>query len=217
MQTLSPETTRRLSRIARFLGGFAACAAAGYALGAFGLAEWLPRDGTGPAPTWSDFLAALSALLLIISGLYVAFVSLNPVRLGAVMKYDGLAKPAETRDARIQAAVALLGGVLLSLPILGDAVPDADPLVAYLVILLLMFVQSMLNWRLFRAGDELVRTVMLQAGALSFWILQGPLFLYAGAERLGLVAPLTAWDALSVMFFCYLVLSFWVATRRGLA
>lgn len=194
-----------------------ATGALGYLFGRYVLTAAYP-DGL-PALTgltWADGLIALSAAFLIMAALGLGVTSLNADALGRLLKSEGPATPHEIGDMRLQAAVSLLAGVLLLAPSVA-AVAGFDAGWTYLAVLVVLALQSVLNWRLFRAGDEMIRDVMIRSGAVCFWGLQGLLFLYAAAERLGLVAPLTAWSMLAVLFAAYLVASMVVTARRGLA
>lgn len=57
----------------------------------------------------------------------------------------------------------------------------------------------------------------MEAAAATFFLGQGLLFLWAAAERLGVVAPLTAWDIYAVLMTLYLVALAVASARRGLA
>lgn len=206
--------TRRLA--VAFAMGLAA-GAAGYLFGRYVLTAAYP-DGL-PALAglvWADGLIALSAVGLIMASLGIAVASRKAEPLGRLLKSEGPATPDEIANVRIQAAVSFMAGILLIAPPIAT-VAGFDAGWTYLALLVVLACQSLLNWRLFREGDEMIRDVMIRSGAVCFWGLQGLLFLYAAAERLGLVAPLTAWSMLAVLFAAYLVVSVVVATRRGLA
>lgn len=189
----------------------------GYLFGAYVLTAVYP-DGLPALSglTWADGLVALSAVCLTLAALGLGFTSLNADALGRLLKSEGPATTREIVDIRLQAAVSLLAGVLLLAPPVAMIV-GLDAGWTYLALLAVLAVQSLFNWRLFRDGDEMIRGVMIQSGAVCFWALQGALFLYAAAERLNLVAPLTAWAMLAVLFAAYLVVSMAVTLRRGLA
>jgi hypothetical protein len=81
----------------------------------------------------------------------------------------------------------------------------------------LLILHTVMNFHLYRTVDELFRRVVVEAGAATFWLGQGLLFLWAAAERLSAVPPVTAWDAYVVLMGVYLVVSMIVTMRRGLA
>ena len=75
-------------------------------------------------------------------------------------------------------------------------------------------IQTIANILVWRASDSFNRRLSMEAGALSFWGLQGALFLWAAAERMGLAPPVTAWSAVVVLMTVYLLASFWTGMRR---
>lgn len=165
---------------------------------------------------WADLVAGLLALALVGASLGVFIAALRPAALGRMLKLDGPAGPGEIRDARLQAAVLLLSGVLMALPpLVMTAGLPVWPAVAAVAVLLVA--HTVLNLRLYRSVDELFRRTVMEAGALTFWVGQGVLFLWAAAERLALTPPLTAWDVYVVLMGVYLVVSMIVTVRRGLA
>jgi hypothetical protein len=54
----------------------------------------------------------------------------------------------------------------------------------------------------------------MEASALCFWGLQGALFLWASAERMGLAPQITAWTGVVILMTVYLFSSFWIGLRR---
>ena len=79
----------------------------------------------------------------------------------------------------------VLAGLILLTPIAAPS--DLPPVWTYGAVIGLLAVQSVLNLLLWRRSDELLRRVTAETSALSFWVLQIALVLYASAERLGLV------------------------------
>lgn len=209
----TPEWARKLSK-AVFAG--ALCGAVGYTIGHFA-AELVP----GPSPDlsglrWADAVAGLVAAVLLVACLGTAITSLDRRRLGKALKLEGPASDGEVRDTRIQAAILGLSGVIMVLPMIlsGLRTPATASLAA---VVLLLVLHTILNVRLYRSIDELFRRTVVEAGALTFWLGQGLLFLWAAAERLGVAPPLTAWDIYVVMMGAYLIVSLVVTVRRGLA
>jgi hypothetical protein len=109
----------------------------------------------------------------------------------------------------------LLAGVLFLLPLFGT--DWAAPGVVFSGVLLLVAVQSAANLMLWLGADEMLRRVTLETWALAFWAVQLGLFVYAAAERLGLVGTITGWGLMSLLMGVYFVASIIVAARRGLA
>lgn len=190
--------------------------ALGYGVGQL-LFRWFPGlDLPLDQVRWADVAAVVLALALIVAAVGTAAAALRPVTLGRILKLDGPAGSGEIRDARLQAAVLGLSGVLMALPPLVMAMGLAVwPAVAAVAVLLVA--HTVLNLRLYRSVDELFRRTVMETGALTFWVGQGVLFLWAAAERLALTPPLTAWDVYVVLMGVYLVASMVVTVRRGLA
>lgn len=208
---------RRSRKAIHFLAFFAAGAtlgAAGYLVGRhLGVSGVL--DGA-PLPRWADLLAGLLGLLMVSTAGVMAAMSLSPAIVGRVLKLEGPAGPDELRDARLQALILGLSGVIVVLPPL-LASRGVEPLSALALLAVMMAVHTALNLVLYRRVDELFRRAAVEAGALTFWLGQGVLFLWAVAERLGAAPPITGWDIYVVLLAAYLVASAGVAARRGLA
>ncbi|MBS0297401.1 MAG: hypothetical protein JSR45_13915 [Proteobacteria bacterium] len=166
---------------------------------------------------WADALALVCSLMCLISAVVLALASLDRNALSRTLKVEGEATPAEVRGARLQAVVLALAGLLLIAPVIAEVLGNPVPLATWLCLAALFVAQSGYNLQLWRKGDELVRRVILEAGALTFWIFQGGLFLYAAAERLGLVPAATAWDLFSAIMAAYLLAGCVITLRRKLA
>lgn len=174
------------------LGGLGA--AVGYAVADYGLAADMP---------WDDALALLMAVTLIAMGLLGAVnVATRPA---SVPKGCGV----------LQVAVMLMAGGLFLLPLYGPAWISSEALFAGVVTV--VAVQTVANVLLWRRADEMLRRVMLETSALAFWVGQLALFLYAAAERLGLVGGVTAWGLMGVLMALYLLASVVASLRRGIS
>lgn len=196
---------------------------AGGALGA-SVALWAPGSvtdaidalaaGLATRYVWVDAVAFLVAVGLIVGGLLAGLMSACPNWMRRELKLDSAPTAPERVELALCSLAAVLAGILYLIPLLAG--PAAwEPVAAYGGVLLVLTVQSIVNWRLLRRSDELARRAMIEAGALCFWGLQGLLFLYAAAERLGLVEPLTAWTATVIVMPVYLAASLWAYARRG--
>jgi hypothetical protein len=209
----TPEWARQLSKAV--LAG-AVFGAVGYGVGhvAADLFPGIDPDLSGLR--WADVVAVAVAALLLVASLGTAITSFNRRSLGRVLKLEGPAGDAEVRDTRLQSVIMGLSGAIMILPLILSAV--AVPVTASLAgIGLLLVLHTALNVRLYRRVDELFRRVVVEAGAFTFWLGQGLLFLWAAAERLSAAPPLTAWDIYVVLMGVYLVVSMIVTFRRGLA
>lgn len=164
----------------------------------YGLAAITDLD---PDMPWPDLLAIIIGLALI--GLGV---------LGAVM---ARIKPDAVLHGMVgvQTVVMLLAGVLFLLPVFGGAL--ASPGLIFAGVVVLVVIQTVANLIVWRRADEMLRRVTAEACAYAFWTLQMALFLYAAAERLGLISGLTAWGMTGIMMGVYLVASNIAAARRG--
>lgn len=209
----TPEWARQLSKAV--LAG-AVCGVIGYGVGhvAAGFFPGIDPDLSGLR--WADVAAVTVAALLLVASLGTAITSFDRRSLGRVLRLEGPAGDVEVRDTRLQSIIMGLSGVIMLLPLVLSAV--GVPVTASLAgIGLLLVLHTALNVRLYRRVDELFRRVVIEAGAFTFWLGQGLLFLWAAAERLSAAPPLTAWDIYVVLMGVYLVVSMVVTFRRGLA
>ncbi|WP_426029219.1 hypothetical protein [Brevundimonas sp. TWP2-3-4b2] len=151
---------------------------------------------------WQDELAVLMAVMTITTGLISAFVVAT--RPSTVPRGCGV----------LQVIVMLLAGTLFLLPMFGTAV--ATPEVIFGAVVVLLVLQSVANLMLWRAADEMLRRVMSETSAMAFWALQLCLFVYAAAERLGLVDTVSGWGLMGILMGVYFIASIIAAARRGL-
>ena len=190
------DTTARRPVWQRVLGIVALAgmgALSGYALAGVG------RDIIG---SWEDEVAMLMAVSL--TAMAVVSAGAMAIRPRDVPKGCGL----------LQILVLLLAGVMFALPVFGPAV--LDPNLVFVIILGLLAVQTVANVMLWRAADEMLRRVMSETSAMAFWALQTALFVYAAAERLGLIDGLTAWGMTGILMGVYLAASIVASVRRGM-
>jgi len=151
---------------------------------------------------WDDALALLMGVSLIAIG--VISIGVMATRPSSVPKGCGV----------LQIIVMLLAGTMFLLPMFAPA--GLDPNLVFAGVVALLVIQSVANLMLWRAADEMLRRVMWETSALAFWALQLALFLYAAAERLGLIEGVTAWGMTGVLMGVYLASSMIVSARRGL-
>jgi len=196
MLSRSQSSTRPL--VVKIIGGFA-LAAVGALMG-YGLANAL--QGNRDAP-WADSLAlAMAVALLTIAGLSAITLALRPSN---IPRGCGV----------LQIIVFLLAGVLLLAPMYAPAF--AAPDIVFGGVVLILAVQTVANVMLWRAADEMLRQVISETGAMAFWALQTALFLYAAAERLGLIDTISGWGLIGIVMAVYLIASIVAAARRGIA
>ena len=168
--------------------------------GAFGFGFATLTDGF--VTRWEDDLAVFMAAAMIGIGVVTAFVVAT--RPSDVPKGCGI----------LQVIVMLLAGVMFLLPIFGTA--WATPDVVFGAIAVLLAAQSVANLMLWRAADEMLRRVMLETSALAFWAVQLGLFVYAAAERLGLIGTITGWGLTGMLMGVYFIASIVASARRGI-
>jgi hypothetical protein len=130
------------------------------------------------------------------------------------------ATPAQVSFYQQQAAVLLLAGVMLALPVVAPLLAGAP--LSHLVALSTMAViaicfaaQTALNLIVWRRADEFVRRLISETSSLCFWVLQAALFLWAAGERLGLLSPVSTWDCTVVLMGVYFLASAFISTRNG--
>jgi hypothetical protein len=170
--------------------------------------------------TWSDFLAIWLGITFVGVGMVVGFVSTSRKRLAQRLEGEDARMPAtpeEVRMFRIQAAVLVLAGVLMLLPVLAMGPMKAHPSAAsgtFVLILGLFGVQTWFNLRLWRTSDEFVRGNMQVVAAVTFAIGQGVLFLWAAAEHLHLAPAISSWDIVTLLMVLYLGAGTFISLRN---
>ena len=168
--------------------------------GVFGFGFATLTDGV--LTRWEDDLAVVMAAAMIGIGVVTAFVVAT--RPSDVPKGCGI----------LQVIVMLLAGVMFLLPIFGTV--WATPDVVFGAVAVLLAAQSLANLMLWRAADEMLRRVMLETSALAFWAVQLGLFVYAAAERLGLIGTITGWGLTGMLMGVYFIASIVASARRGI-
>lgn len=151
---------------------------------------------------WEDALALLMGVSLIAIG--VISIGVMFTRPSSVPKGCGV----------LQITVMLLAGTMFLLPMF--ATDWLEPNLVFAGIVVLLVVQSAANLMLWRAADEMLRRVMWETSAMAFWALQLALFLYAAAERLGLIESISAWGMTGILMGVYLIASIIASARRGI-
>ena len=168
--------------------------------GAFGFGFATLTDGV--LTRGEDELAVIMAAATIGIGVVSAFVVAT--RPSDVPKGCGI----------LQVIVMLLAGVMFLLPIFGTV--WATPDVVFGAVAVLLAAQSLANLMLWRAADEMLRRVMLETSAMAFWSVQLGLFVYAAAERLGLIGTISGWGLTGMLMGVYFIASIVASARRGL-
>jgi len=173
--------------------------------------------------TWSGTFGLVLSLMLTVGGLFVLIASFSPKAAASVLDPSGAAplRPGQATFLRQQGVVTLLAGIMMAIPVLVPLLlgPPAAPLAMALMMALvaLFLVQTALNISVWTRADEMMRQMIAEAGAVCFWVLQGGLFLWAAAEKLGLAPAISAWDATVILMAFYLLVSSVLSVRRGFA
>lgn len=151
---------------------------------------------------WADSLALAMAFGLLTIAIISAVTLV--ARPSALPKGCGV----------LQVTVFGLAGTMFLAPIYAPAALSPD--LVFFAVVGLFVLQTVANLMLWRRADEMLRRVMSETSTMAFWALQSALFLYAAAERLGLVETITAWGMTGILMAVYLVASIVAAARRGL-
>lgn len=170
-----------------------------------------------------EMVSLVIAIALILNGLVVTAISFN----GALAKRaldpagDGRLVPGQIGFYRQQAAVQVLAGLLLAAPVITvffqPEPPEVLSLAVMIAVVALFLVQTALNLTVWSKADEMMRRMIAESGTICFWVLQGALFLWAAAEKLGLAPALSTWDLLTALMAFYLIVSSVLSVRRGFA
>ncbi len=173
--------------------------------------------------TWTlgELFSVVIAFMLIFSGAVVAYAATSDRRWNRMVEHQAADEPvdpaARTSGVRQAWVCVLAGGLMLAPPIAAHLPLGVEARVGIAVAIgLLMVVETWINLKLWRDGDELTRAVIAQTGALCFWSLQLALFGWAALAKLDLVADIDSWTMFTVLMGAYLVASLVISQRRGL-
>ena len=154
------------------------------------------------AMAWSDEVALVMAMGLL--AMAIASVVVMAVRPASVPKGCGV----------LQIATLLLASAMFLLPIYGGQFATAD--VVFGAVIVLLVIQTVTNVMLWNKADEMLRRIMAETGAMAFFACQGALFVYAAAERLGLIGTITGWGLTGMLMGVYFIASIVASARRGI-
>lgn len=169
-----------------------------------------------PDLRWSDGLALYVAFSLAAGSVYAAIVSFNRAALGKMLKLEEPATPSEVRLVRWSGALLLLTAAIMLMPP-AFSLLGTDPLLSLAAVAGMLGLHTVLNLKIWKDADELLRRTTMEASVVTFWGGQIALFGWAAAERAGIAPTLTAWDVYVVLMALYLVASTVITIRRGLA
>ncbi|MFC5345090.1 hypothetical protein ACETK8_03680 [Brevundimonas staleyi] len=151
---------------------------------------------------WDDALAFMMGIALIVMGALVAITMV--FRPAAVVGQGGL-----------QIVVFVLAGLMFLAPMM--APEFVAPQIVFAGVALAFALQTVANVIVWRGSDEMMRRLMTETSTIAFWGLQSAFFLYAAAERMALIQPVSAWGMAGILMAVYLVSSIVPSVRRGLA
>ena len=167
-----------------------------------GAAAWFYMENADVL-RWADAIALGLALVCFIAALRIFLHARSSKLLGELMsqlsQLEGDSTTREMRQARLQALMLAALGVALVWPPIATMQHWPAPWWAYGVIAAIVAAKLWYTNYVFREGDEFTRQSIRDAAWRSYFITQTLLLAYAGAERLGLVAPVNAWDILVLM------------------
>lgn len=212
MQALTNDRGRKMRRtlLGMVLGGLA-----GFA-GAFALLR-MANAGMLGVLAGSQMAALFVALIYLLMGLAVGIGLASP-RMGAqFLNVEDAAEIAEQRAmlAPSAAACVLLAFTLAALALAG---PDGvlTPVGALIVVALTLGASAWLTLRSASHADELMRGVMRDGAAASFYLTFAVLGGWAVLAWLGLSAAPAMLDVITLLYALTLLGSFWVVGRRGM-
>lgn len=170
----------------------------------------------------TDMAAVGIGYVFLTLGLFASILSFHPRWAGRRLEQDPSAPPASRKEIgfiRLEAGSLVLAGVLFLTPPLfaasGVTVQQARLTFAGIVILFLL--QTAINVLVWRRADEFLRQTLSKISMVSFWLLQGILFVAAAAERLGIVHGISLWNACIAMLVLYLIASSILAIQSARA
>lgn len=215
----TPSPRQGFSR--RLLTVFGISAPIGGVVGYF-VGRALKQSGTAlPDLSVADVASVMIGIVLLFSAGYAYVATTSPTRWNRMVEKQPADEPVDPdslRSGRFQAAVAALAGIMIMIPpiaLLNGFGTQALGAIA-VGLFVLLAVQSWINWRLWREGDELTRAVIAQTGAVCFWVLQLGLFAWATLTKLKLASDVDSWTLMTVLMGAYLIVSVVISTRRGL-
>lgn len=151
---------------------------------------------------WDDALAYLTGFGLIGVGAMAGLTMI--VKPDAIPRGMGV----------VQVLVFVLAGLMFLAPMVATA--WVGPGVVFAGVVAAFLVQTVGNVIAWRRSDEMMRRVMTETSTIAFWGLQSVFFLYAAAERMGLVETISAWGMTGILMVVYLTASVVAAARRGI-
>ena len=151
---------------------------------------------------WEDGLAFVLGFALIVLAAMV----------GITMIFKRAAIPHGT--GAVQIIVFALAGLMFLAPMVATEV--VSPGLVFAGVVAAFALQTIANVIAWHRSDEMMRRVMTETSTIAFWGLQSVFFLYAAAERMALIQPISPWGLTGILMAAYLVSSIIPSMRRGL-
>lgn len=163
-------------------------------------------------------IALGTALLYLLMGAMVGIGTLSPRVGAAILNVEDAEEIREQGTSFASSAIGciLMAAVLIVVAMGSPQVALISPGLAGIVALVLSAVAAIASWRSRNAADELMRDLMRDAGATSFYILFVGLGIWAAAAHLGFVSAPQAIDIFGLLFATPLVAAFWAVGRKGM-
>lgn len=193
-----------------------------FAIGAVGgavAASLMFRLVDGDRLAGSHMPGLLVAVIVTLTGLFIAWSATSDRRAAdaiGLSRDPGESLGEERRSLGAQGLVTLMAGVELGILSLDPELlngPARTILIAGL--LALLAVQTVINVRLWRSGDELFRRLVTEASMAAFLIFQFLLFFWVVGAQFRMVDDPSALDLYVLCLVLYLGAGAWIGVRRG--
>ena len=200
----------------KFIGLLIAGGLTGFLAASLGMSAL--EEGGALASLQGAELALMTAFLYLLMGAMVGFGTLAPRAGAAILNVEDAD---EIREDGASLGSSALGSIIMAaiLVLLALGSPEVgvlSPASAGYTALLLAIVATGASWRSWKGADELMRDVMRDAGAISFYILFVGLGLWAAAAHLGFAPGPRPLDIVALLFAVPLLAAFWSVGRRGM-
>lgn len=210
------EPKPRWSGWTKFIGLMMAGGITGYVAATFGM-TLLDEGGVLSFLSGAE-LAFGTALLYLLMGAMVGFGTLAPRAGAAILNVEDADEIVEEKASMAASAVGcILMAVIIGVVAVGSPeVGIIAPAVAGIAALALSVAAAIPSWQIWKNADELMRDVMRDAGATSYYILFGILGVWTGAAQLGFIAGPKPLDIFAMLFAAPLLAAFLAVGRRGM-
>lgn len=160
----------------------------------------------------------LGMIMLLMGAICVAISASRRAvadNIGVDLAIDGDVEP-ERRMLRMNGLVLLVASAAMIIPGLGREPLGLGGGVAFAIVLALLVIETVLNYRILKSADELIRRATEEACVATFWIFQLLIFVWAVADHFELVPGFAPMDIVVVLITIYLLASVVIALRRGI-